>query len=169
MELYERLEQILVKLRPAFSREAPFEWFVLLLWSVLLTTQPPAVTSYLNALGLGEGYYHQALHWFHSSAFSIDDLCYRWGYWLRTHPNRHRLKGQRVYVGDGISREQRRAQDAWGQRPTPTNLRMSVNRHGYGVTTESALGLLLGAGQALFATPIVLKLHDGIETVEADT
>ncbi len=23
-------EQILVKLRPAFSREAPFEWFVLL-------------------------------------------------------------------------------------------------------------------------------------------
>lgn len=32
----------------------------------------------------------------------------------------------------------------------------------------SALGLLLGAGQALFATPIVLKLHDGIDPVEAD-
>jgi hypothetical protein len=31
MELYERLEQILGELRPAFSREATFRWFVLLL------------------------------------------------------------------------------------------------------------------------------------------
>jgi hypothetical protein len=30
----------------------------------------------------------------------------------------------------------------------------------------SALGLLLGAGQALFAVPIIFKLHDGIEAVE---
>ncbi len=64
MELYQRLEQILVKLRPAFSREAPFEWFVLLLWGVLLTTQPPAVTSYtLNGLKL--------------------DFCYRFGLWTK--------------------------------------------------------------------------------------
>lgn len=102
MELYQRLEQIVVKLRPAFSREAPFEWFVLLLWGVLLTTQPPAVTSYLNALGLGEAYYHQALHWFASSALRIDDLCYRWGRWLSGHPKNRPLKEQRVYVGDGI-------------------------------------------------------------------
>ena len=87
MELYKRIEQIIVKLRPAFNREATFEWFVLLLWGVLLTTQPPAVTSYLNALGFGEGYYHQTLHWFHSTAFSLDDLCSHWGSWLREHPH----------------------------------------------------------------------------------
>jgi hypothetical protein len=51
MELYNRLEQIILEMRPAFKREATFEWFVSLLWGVLLTTQPPAVTSYLNALG----------------------------------------------------------------------------------------------------------------------
>jgi hypothetical protein len=102
MELYERLEQILQELRPVFSREASFNWFVLLLWGVLLTTQPPAVTSYVNAVGLSEQYYHQALHWFNSSAFSINDLCYWWGEWLSKHPNTHPLKGERVYVGAGI-------------------------------------------------------------------
>ncbi|EKU99237.1 hypothetical protein Lepto7375DRAFT_1258 [Leptolyngbya sp. PCC 7375] len=45
MELYQRLEQIIVKLRPAFSRDAPFEWFVLWLWGVMLSTQPPAITN----------------------------------------------------------------------------------------------------------------------------
>jgi hypothetical protein len=68
MELHQRLEQILGTLRPAFSREATFRWFVLFVWGVLLNTQPPAVTSYLNAIGLGEGYYSQALHWFESSS-----------------------------------------------------------------------------------------------------
>jgi hypothetical protein len=70
MKLYQRIEQIWLQFRPVFSREAPFEWFVLLFWGIVLSLQPPAVTSYLNALGLGEGYYHQALHWFQSSAFS---------------------------------------------------------------------------------------------------
>ncbi|EKV00928.1 hypothetical protein Lepto7375DRAFT_3066 [Leptolyngbya sp. PCC 7375] len=37
MELYERIEQIIVTLRPAFSREATFQWFVLLLWGARLT------------------------------------------------------------------------------------------------------------------------------------
>lgn len=69
MQLCQRLEQILQQLRPAFSREATFQWFILLLWGVLLNSQPPAVTSYINALGLTEGYYLQALHWFESRAF----------------------------------------------------------------------------------------------------
>jgi hypothetical protein len=57
MELYQRIEQILCKLHPDFGREVPFEWFLILLWDVLLNTQPAAVTSYLNAVGLSEGYY----------------------------------------------------------------------------------------------------------------
>ena len=40
MELYTRIEQVLMRLRPAFSREVPYEWFVLLLWGVLLNHQP---------------------------------------------------------------------------------------------------------------------------------
>jgi hypothetical protein len=59
MELYYRVEQILAELRPVFRRPGNFEWFILLLWGVLLTSRPPAITSYLNTIGLSEGYYHQ--------------------------------------------------------------------------------------------------------------
>ena len=102
MDLYCRVEQISLALRPVFGREAAFKWFVMLLWGVLLTTQPSAITSYLNGIGLGEGYYHQALHWFHSRAWSVEVLCVEWGKWLREHACVHRLGGQPVYVGDGI-------------------------------------------------------------------
>lgn len=167
MELYQRLEYILAQLRPAFTREATFEWFVLLLWGVLLNTQPPAVTSYLNALGLGEGYYHQALHWFHSSAFSVDALCYQWASWLKGHAAAHRLNGQRVYIGDGIKvgKEGRKMPGVKGlhQESEDVSKPEWIRGHYF-----SALGILMGADRALFATLIALKLHDGIEPLETE-
>jgi len=167
MELSERLEQIVKQLQPAFSREATFQWFVILLWGIVLSTQAPAITSYLNALGLGEEYYAQALHWFHSSAFTIDELCKCWGRWLEEHPNARRLKGQRVYVGDGIkvSKEGRKMPGVkrLHQESEDVSKPEWIRGHYF-----SALGLLLGVGEALFASPIVFKLHDGIEAVEAD-
>jgi hypothetical protein len=167
MELYERLEQIIVKLRPAFSRETPFEWFVLLLWGLLLSPQPAAVTSYVNGLGLAEEYYVQALHWFHSSAFRIDELCQRWGRWLASHEQVKLLKGKRVYVGDGIkvSKEGRKMPGVKGlhQESEDVSKPEWIRGHYF-----SALGLLLGQGKALFSAPLVLKLHDGVDPVDSD-
>jgi DDE superfamily endonuclease len=164
MKLYERIEQILASLRPAFQREATFEWFVLLLWGVLLTTQPPAVTSYLNAIGLSERYYHQALHWFHSQAFRVDRLCECWSDWLSQHANVDRLQGQRLYVGDGIKvgKEGRKMPGVKGLHQESSNVSKPEWIRGH---YFSALGLLLRVGQAVFAVPLVFKLHDGIEAV----
>lgn len=166
MELCHRLEQILGALRPAFSREASFRWFVLFVWGVLLNTQPPAVTSYLNAIGLGEGYYGQALHWFESRAFSVDRLCAGWGRWLSEQTHVHRLKGQRVYVGDGIkvAKEGRKMPGVKGlhQESEDVSKPEWIRGHYF-----NALSLLLGAGSAYFAVPIILKVHDGLTAAEA--
>ena len=147
-KLYQRLEQIMVEFRPVFRREATFEWFVLLLWGILLNRQPPAVTSYLNALGLGEGYYHQALHWFKSSAFNVDSLCHCWGEWLKKHSAIHQLKGQRVYVGDGIKvgKEGRKMPGVkrLHQESEDVSKPEWIRGHYF-----SALGLLLSADKAL--------------------
>lgn len=62
MELSQHLERILGTFRPVFSREATFGWCVLLVGGILLNTQPAAVTSYVNALGLSKQVYPQALH-----------------------------------------------------------------------------------------------------------
>ena len=114
IELYKRIEQILAHLRPAFSREATFEWFVLLIWGVILNSQAAAVTSYLNAIGLGQRHYQQALHWFHSSGFKLEQLCKEWGNWLKSHPNSHRLRGAAGLCGGWNKGGQRRASDAGG-------------------------------------------------------
>ncbi|MGH2413036.1 MAG: hypothetical protein ACRDEA_04970, partial [Microcystaceae cyanobacterium] len=162
MELYHRVEQILGAMRPAFRRQRAFEWFVLLLWGVLLSSQPAAITSYLNAIGVSAGYYHQALHWFHSSAWSVAGLCHCWGRWLGEHPYVHRLNGQPVYVGDGIKvgKEGNKMPGVKRLHQESENVSKPewIRGHYFG-----ALGLLLGAGGALFAVPIQVELQDGIQ------
>ncbi|NES68866.1 MAG: hypothetical protein F6K24_28380 [Okeania sp. SIO2D1] len=72
------------------------------IWGILLCTQHWAITSYLNAIGLTQHYYTQALHWFHSQGISAQKLSTMWHKWLITHPKDDGLLGQPVYVGDGI-------------------------------------------------------------------
>lgn len=165
MELYHRLEQILEELRPVFSREATFRWFVLLVWGILLNTQPPAVTSYVNAIGMSEGYYQQALHWFESSAFSVTLLCKHWSEWLSKHPNVYQLNGQRVYVGDGIkvAKEGRKMPGVKRLHQESENVNKPEWIRGH---YFNAVSILLGTGSACFAVPLALRLHDGIATAE---
>ncbi|MEO1211840.1 MAG: transposase [Cyanobacteria bacterium J06638_20] len=168
MELCQRLEQILKELRPAFSREAPFRWFVLLVWGILLNTQPAAITSYINALGLSEQVYPQALHWFESSAFSIKGLCQYWGQWLSQQATVHRVKGERVYVGDGIkvAKEGRKMPGVKRLHQESEDVKKPEWIRGH---YFSALSVLFSVGQACFAVPLVLQLHDGVTAQDRST
>lgn len=94
----------------------------------------------------------------------MDEVCLRWGKWLASHAQVKTLQGQRVYVGDGIkvSKEGRKMPGVKGlhQESEDVNKPEWIRGHYF-----SALSLLLGRGKALFAAPIVLKLHDGIDSV----
>jgi len=163
MQLCQRLEQILDNLRPAFSREATFQWFILLIWGVILNSQPSAITSYVNALGLTESYYNQALHWFESKAFSVEGLTLQWSKWLSQHENLYRMKGKRVYVGDGIKvgKEGRKMPGVKRLHQESENVGKPEWIRGH---YFNALSILVGVGKVCFALPLVLRLDDGIKS-----
>ncbi len=167
MHLHHRIDQILLALRSAFKYQATYEWFVLMMWGVLSANQSPAVTSYLNALGLPQRFLHQALHWFDSQAWSAQGLCKQWVKWLVLHPMVHRLRGQLVYVGDGIKVAKEGNQmpgvNRLHQESSNVSKREWIRGHYFG-----ALNILLGVGEALVATPIALELQDGLKPTESD-
>ncbi|NJM96512.1 MAG: hypothetical protein HC800_04255 [Phormidesmis sp. RL_2_1] len=120
-----------------------------------VATQPSAVTSYVNGLGLDESCYSAALHWFHSRAFKIDEVCWRWGQWLSSQTAAQRLKGQLVYLSDGIKvgKEARKMPGVKGLHQESENVNKPEWIRGH---YFSALSLLIGEGKALFAAPIAL-------------
>jgi hypothetical protein len=75
-----------------------------------------------------------------------------------------RLNGQLVYVGDGIKvgKEGNKMPGVKRLHQESANVSKAewIRGHYFG-----ALGLLLGAGDALFATPIAVELQDGIQVL----
>ncbi len=167
MHILRRVDQILSNLRPVFSRHAAYEWFVLLIWGILLCTQNPAITSYLNAVGLSEHYYTLALHWFHSKAISVEKLSVAWHEWLLHSPKVHRLRGQPVYVGDGIKvgKEGKKMPGVKKLHQESANVTKSewIRGHYFGAIT-----LLLEADSCFKAAPVTLELQDGIKNADDD-
>jgi hypothetical protein len=168
MHPFERIEQILQSLRPAFSREAAFEWFVLIVWGILLCNRSPAITSYLNAVGLSEYYYDHALHWFHAKSWSTKTLSLRWHQWLTFHQNVKRLKGQPVYVGDGIkvAKEGRKMPLVKKLHQESSNATKPewIRGHYFG-----AISLLLQSGESLVAIPVTFEIQDGLQTPDVNS
>lgn len=77
-ELCRNVELILAEFRPAFRRNATFVWFLVIIWAMMLRLDVAGVTSIVRCMGLDPKHYVSLLHFFHSSAFSVVDICTSW-------------------------------------------------------------------------------------------
>jgi len=94
------LEGLLRALRPAFTREATFAWFVVAFAGVVTRQDLYGVSSMVRALGLAPVYYPALLHFFHSTAWTAARLYRQWEDWLIRQPVVESAAGRAVLLGD---------------------------------------------------------------------
>lgn len=94
------LEDMLQALRPAFSREATFFWFVVAFAGFVTRNDNYGVSSIIRALMLDPAGYQSLLHFFHSSAWTAEGLMAHWRRWLFGQEVAHLSEGRIVLVGD---------------------------------------------------------------------
>ncbi len=94
------LEGLLQALRPAFTREATFAWFVVAFVGVVTRQEVYGVSSFVRALGLAPVFYPALLHFFHSTAWNAERLYHHWETWLIHQPVVESVAGRVVLLGD---------------------------------------------------------------------
>ena len=94
------LEVMLRALRPAFTRQATFAWFVVAFAGVVTRQDVYGVSSIVRALSLAPVYYPALLHFFHSTAWTAERLYRHWEAWLIRQPVVDRVAGRIVLLGD---------------------------------------------------------------------
>jgi hypothetical protein len=87
-------------LRPAFTRQATFAWFVVAFAGVVTRQDVYGVSSIVRALSLAPVYYPALLHFFHSTAWTAERLYQQWEGWLLGQPVVERVEGRIVMLGD---------------------------------------------------------------------
>ena len=94
------LEGLFRALRPAFTREATFAWFVVAFAGVVTRQEVYGVSSIVRALSLAPAYYPALLHFFHSTAWTAESLYRQWEAWLIGQPSVEQVAGRIVLLGD---------------------------------------------------------------------
>ena len=94
------LEGLLRALRPAFTREATYGWFVVAFAGVVMRQDVYGVSSIVRALSLAPTYYPALLHFFHSTAWTAERLYRQWDEWLIRQPVVESVAGRVVLLGD---------------------------------------------------------------------
>ncbi|MEK5491221.1 hypothetical protein MKZ24_11055 [Paenibacillus sp. FSL R7-0297] len=72
------MNNLLQPFRSCFSRQATFEWFVVIVVGFMLRSDHLGVTSVIRDLSLNGRCYETLIHFFRSSAWSTSSMRQRW-------------------------------------------------------------------------------------------
>jgi hypothetical protein len=156
--MIEYVERLLRALRPAFTREATFAWFVVAFAGVVTRQDVYGVSSIIRALSLAPVYYPALLHFFHSTAWTAERLYRQWEGWLIGQPVVERVAGRIVLLGDHTKQPKdgrRMPQVSTLHQDSETSSKPSFFRgHHWG-----CLSLLGQAAGKRFALPLWAEIH----------
>ncbi len=169
MALWLRWWSIIRLLRPAFSREVTFLWFVTAVAATTIRSDLAGVTSLVRALKLSPRVYGLLLDSFHSSAVKIQKLNALWAaVVIKMFPGIVRIKGRIVLVGDGIkiAKEGKKmpAVKSLHQESGSNSKAPYIMGHSCQV-----IGVLTKVAGYVFAVPLISRIHEGVVSSNRDS
>lgn len=96
------INEILRRFRRCFSREAAYQWFVIIVAGLIIRGDHLGVTSVIRDLGLRPECYETMMHFFRSSAYTLDSIAYCWYKIVQEYAPVYRENGRAVLIGDGV-------------------------------------------------------------------
>ena len=158
--------------RPCFSYRAAFCWFAIVMVGLVIRRDHWGLSSIVRWLELWPRGYPSLLHFFHSSAWTLEAILLHWWGWLGTNAPLLEVNRRRVFIGDHtkLAKEARKMPGVVTlHQDSETQSKPSFFRgHNWAFVAG-----LLSRGSAVFATPLWGKLDQGRQEygqeVEADS
>lgn len=168
MKLWIYWWNIVILLRPAFSRLKTFMWFATCIAGFSTRCDLLGVSSMIRSLGLDSCYYNNLLNCFHSTGVQLDKLNKLWvRVVLKIFPNPIKINGRLILVGDGIKipkqGKKMPAVKSLHQESESNTKAEYIMGHSF-----QAVSILMQADLGVLAVPLAMRIHEGIVTTNRD-
>ena len=161
------LENFLRAMRPAFSRQATFVWFVIVFVGFLLRSDTFGVSSIVRALSLMPESYTCLLHFFHSTAWTVEGLMTLWWAWPAAQKVAYQVGGRLVLVGDHT-----KAPKDGRKMPAVTTLHQDSETSGkpsfFRGHHWGCIAVVVQGCDKFFATPLWASIQEGLAKLAVD-
>ena len=152
------LNRLLQSMRPAFSRQATFVWFVVVFVGFVLRQDTYGVSSLIRALSLTPVCYPCLLHFFHSYAWTSPTILEYWWQWLIKEKTVYRVGESIVLLGDHtkcVKDGRRMPGVSTLHQDSETGSKPSFFRgHQWG-----CISMLMKAASKFVSTPLWVEIH----------
>lgn len=158
------IDSILGEFRPCFSRKDAFHWFVIVIIGLMLRSDQLGLTSIMRDLAMPAHCYETLVHYFRSSAWSLESLRMKWLQVIQYNAPLFRLHGRVVLIGDGMkqSKEANRMPGVKKLHQESENSSKAPYIFGH---LFGAIGILMGTPEKWFCLPLSMNLQDGVKTI----
>ena len=154
------LYHMLSTFRPLFSRHTPWVLFCVVILGFIGTPHLEGLSSFCRFWFMDEADYHRLLHFFHSSAWCLEDFVAHWSHLVWNQQVAIRVQGRAVLLGDhtAVVKDARRMPGVVTlHQQSETQSKPNYFRgHYWGV-----VGLLVGSFAEAFCLPLEARLHQG--------
>jgi hypothetical protein len=154
---------LVLDLRPAFSRTRAFLWFTVALAAFCVRSDLRGVTSFIRALGLRQRFYDRLVDFFHSPAVDMPRLTSLWTNLVLRVLKQHLLtiNGRLVLLADGI-----KAPKTGRKMPAVKKLHQESQNNSkpefiFGHSCQ-AIAVVVRAAGSFFALPLACRIHEGL-------
>lgn len=96
------IDFILHNFRTCFTRSATYQWFVVIIVGLMLRSDYLGVTSIIRDLSLNSRTYENLIHFFRSSAWSLESLRETWFRVVKKTAPLSSVNDMVVLIGDGM-------------------------------------------------------------------
>jgi hypothetical protein len=166
IKMWEWLNKTLFKFRECFSRQAAFEWFVVIVVGLMIRSDHLGVTSIVRELSIAPNLYENMIHFFHAGSWCADKISAMWLDIVKNSGVLFRVNGRNVIIVDGTKLpkegEKMPAVKKLHQESEDSSKPMYIFGHMYGAT-----GVLIGTEKKQFCVPVMATLQDGAHTIRA--
>jgi len=156
--MFHYLTTFLLYFRPCFSREATFNWFIIVFAGLMLREDNFGVTSIIRVLALPPNLYELILNFFHSTALELEKLLRFWWRWMAKSNLAYKYNGAPVLLGDHTKtpKDGRKIPAvATLHQESETSSKPSFFRgHHWG-----CISMLTGIRNMVFSTPLWGQIH----------
>jgi len=156
------LDKILNNFRNCFTRQASFNWFVIIIIGLMLRSDTLGLTSIIRDLGLAPMHYESILHFFHSSSWSIESISAKWFEVVKNFAPLYYEGEAVVLIGDGVkqAKEARKMPGVKKLHQESENCSKAEYIFGH---MFGGIGVLSGTSSKFFCIPLLITLQDGVK------
>jgi len=147
-----------------FSRDKTFWWFIPVVLGLMLRTDTLGVTSIVRFLELDPAGYWNLIHFFHSTAWSVEKLIKIWIKIIDLTGLLTYIDERILMIGDGIKAAGETSRTPCAKRLHQESGNTSKPEHIHGHLFGS-LGLVIGNAAKQYCLPISMRIHDGCRPI----